>query len=193
MRGIMSGISVSKSGGRAARTKVTSAPIRRQLQRKLLSLGGSSVVGQGRDPHAQLIAARGELFPQRVRLRRGEPHRCHANAAELWATATDRRVLATGYALSGDRWVSHSWVVDGKALYETAFRFDGYFGAALPPLLAFKFWFENVYAEDYPDRDPPPGFWESRPGIVALVEAIGQLPREEFFRRMTAWQHGVAA
>jgi hypothetical protein len=128
-----------------------------------------------------------------VRRRRGEPHRCHANAAELWATAPDRYALVTGYALRSGRWVSHSWVVDSNTLYETTCRYERYFGAALPPLLAYKFWFENVFAVDYPDRDTPPGFWESRPGIVALIPVIGQMPREEFFRRMAAWQRGLAA
>jgi hypothetical protein len=76
------------------------------------------------------------------------------------------------YALDRGRWVSHSWVVDSNTLYETTCRYERYFGAALPPLLAYKFWFENVFAVDYPDGEPPPGFWESRPGLVALGQAI---------------------
>jgi hypothetical protein len=43
-----------------ARGKVTPARVRRRLEEKLLALGGSSVIWQGRDPHADLIAVRGE-------------------------------------------------------------------------------------------------------------------------------------
>jgi hypothetical protein len=111
----------------------------------------------------------------------------------LWASDPEKYQLATAYALSGDRWVSHSWVVDGKTLYETTCPYDRYFGLTLPPFLAFKFWMDNVYAVYYADGNLPPEFFERRPGVVALVEAIGQMPREEFLRRLTAGQRGVAA
>jgi hypothetical protein len=172
------------------RPKTTPARVRKRLEDKLLSLGGSKVIWQGNDPHATLIAARGQVFPQRVRMRRGDPNRCHANAAEIWAGATDKYQLVTGYALSNDHWSSHSWVIDGKTLYETTHRFDRYFGVVLVPFLALKFWFENFFPYCCPDKQPPPGFWEEYPGIVALSETLAKLPPKEFYRVMTAYLQG---
>src|SRR5437879_2061496 len=89
-RTLMSGTIATKTESGRPRPEATPARLRRRLERKLLAVGGSEVVWQGRDPHAALIAARGQLCTQRVRVRRGEPYRCHANAADRWATGTDR-------------------------------------------------------------------------------------------------------
>lgn len=162
--------------------QITPACLRSRLERKLLSMGGSRVLWQGNDPQAQLIGVRGELFAQPVLMKRGEPNRCHANAADLWARAKDKYQLVTGYALTNSRWFSHSWVVDGKNLYETNKRFDRYFGAVLPPLLALKFWFENFFVKAYPSQETPPGFWEDRPGILEMVSQVAQMSRAELIR-----------
>jgi hypothetical protein len=175
----------TEKSGKKFQQKAVPARLRRLLEGKLLPLGGSQVIWQSSDPHAALIAARGEEFPQRVRMRRGEPNRCHVNAAELWAGATDRYQLATGYALSADHWVGHSWVVDAKNVYETTLRFERYFGVVLPPFLALKFWFENFYVHYYPDGKPPADFWDSRPGVVALMDQFARLPKEDWSRAMT--------
>ncbi len=153
--------------------------VRKSLRARLLGLGGAKVLWQ-RAPHAALVAALGQPFPQRVTMRPGGPRRRHASAAELWAEAPDRYRLVTGYALSVGRWVPHSWVVEGEDLYETAGRFDRYFGVALPPWHAFQLWFENVF-EHYPGGKPPPGFWESHPGVVAV---FGQLVRMSAAERL---------
>jgi hypothetical protein len=55
-----------------------------------------------------------------------------------------------------------------------------------------KFWFENVFVRDYPGGDTPLEFWESQPGIFALVDELGPLSPAECFRRMVAWWPGVA-
>jgi superfamily II DNA or RNA helicase len=153
------------------------------VNRYLLPLGGSGVIWHPPGPIAALILARGEPFPQRVRMRRGEPSRCHANAAALWAGATDTYRLVTGYALSDDHWWSHSWVVDETHLYETTHRFERYFGAVLPPLLALKFWWENVLLDRYPDGEEPPEYWEDHPGVWALTAQVAESPEE--FKRLT--------
>jgi hypothetical protein len=172
--------------------KTMPVSLRTRLESKLLPLGGSRVIGQV-DPHAAVIAQRGHLFPQRVRMRRGEPHHCHFNAAELWASSMDKYQLVTGYALDGDKWLSHSWVVDGKNLYETTHRFDRYFGVELGSFLAFKFWVENVIDLYYLDRELPSSFWESHPGIAKYLDELAQLPKEEWFRRMRAESQGLCA
>jgi hypothetical protein len=185
--------SPTTKNGEKRQPKTTPARVRKSLEEKLLALGGSKVIWQGYDPQAALIVARGQLFSQRVRTRRGEPHRCHGNAAELWASGIDRYQLVTGYALSGGKWVSHSWVVEGKSLYETTHRFDRYFGVVLPPLLAHKFWFENFYVQQYPDGAPPAEFWENRPGIVSLGRTVAAMPHEEWVRLMRAQSRGHCA
>ncbi len=183
----------TNSDGTQNRPQVIPAEVRNRLERKLLSFGGSSVIWQGFDPQAALVANKGHIFDQRVRMKRGIPHRCHENAAELWALAMDKYQLVTGYGLSGDKWFAHSWVVDGKYLYETTGRLDRYFGVKLEPLLAHKFWFDNFYAHYYLDREPSPGFWQDRPGIVALFEAAAQMPKEEFYRQFEECSHGLCA
>ena len=83
-------------------------------------------------------------------------------------------------------------MIDGDTLYETTQRCDRCFGVVLPPLWALKFWFENVFVHDYPGGDAPPEFWESQPGIFALVDELGPLSPAECFRRTVAWWCGVA-
>jgi hypothetical protein len=140
-----------------------------RLERKLLAIGGSAVVWPDSDTHAPLIAAGGRTFAGAVRMRPGEPHRCHANAADLWATGIDRYGLVTGYALSRGRWLSHSWVAEGDTLWETTHRFDRYFGVILPPLAAVAFWAQNAYAPNYHGVELPPAFWAARPGVLDLM------------------------
>jgi hypothetical protein len=128
-----------------------------------------------------------------VKMRRGEPHRCHGNAADLWAHGTEKCQLVTGYALAGGVWLSHSWVVEDKNLYETAEPFDRYFGAALGPLLAWKFWVENFSLPRFGDSEPPPGFWEERPGLVNLSRTIAEMPPDVYRRLLTAESLGRTA
>lgn len=161
------------------------AVVRTRLERTLLSLGGSKVIWQDSDPQVALIAAQGQLFPQSVELRPGPPHYCHANAADLWARTPDRYKLVTGYALSDDTWWDHSWVIEGKTLLETTGRFERYFGVALVPFLAHKFWFDNVYVPAC-RNGAPPDIWKHRPGLVDIAQQILRLPPEEVFRQVHA-------
>jgi hypothetical protein len=157
--------------GEERRPLTTPARLRKRLGGQLLSLGGSEVKWEPSNPHAALVAARGQECPQQVRMRRGAPRRCHANAVELWARAADRYQLVTGYALYGDEWLSHSWVVDGKTLYETTHRFDRYFGAVLRLAAALEFWMEYV-SQTFPDAQAPPGFWEEHRSVLDLLTDI---------------------
>jgi hypothetical protein len=171
----------------------TPTAIRKRLEGKLLSLGGSCVLWQGDGARATFIAARGRPFTLPVRMRRGEPHRCHGNAADLWARGTEKCQLVTGYALAGDAWLSHSWVVGSDNLYETTRRFERYFGAPLEPLLASMFWVDNFFVDCLRRGGLPPGFWQERPGLCDVMGAAGLLPRDELERRMTAQSHGRTA
>jgi hypothetical protein len=70
----------------------------RLLEEKLLSFGGTEVTFHSPELFAARLLDRGELFTQRIRFRRGAPHQCHSNAAELWAQDVDNHQLITGYA-----------------------------------------------------------------------------------------------
>jgi hypothetical protein len=61
-----------------------------RLERKLLGFGGSSVRWQKADPQAALIDVKGHIFTQPVRMKLGEPHRCHSNATDLCTESKDR-------------------------------------------------------------------------------------------------------
>jgi hypothetical protein len=132
------------------------------------------------DHHAALIADKGQLFEQQVHMRPGVPNCCHINAAELWAAQVNKYKLVNGYALGGDEWVSHSWVVEGNNLYETTHKFDRYFGVALNPLMAFAFWTNNVHNRFFPDGDAPDDFWKKHLWILAMAMALDALPRETY-------------
>jgi len=131
------------------------------LDRKLLSLGGARVA---RYPVEDLTAAgliaclrlaadllaRGKLFTLPVKQRKGRPNRCHSNAAGIWGTNIEKYELVTGYALKGDIWREHSWVVDKKWLYETTVVAEQYFGVVLDCEEAVKLWFREYLSEHYP-------------------------------------------
>jgi hypothetical protein len=119
-----------------------------------------------------------------MQMRQGIPNGCHINAPGLWASQVDKCQLVNGYALGGDRWVSHSWVVEGNNLYETTYQFDRYFGIALNPLLALVFWVDNVHNRFFPDGDAPDDFWKKHLGILAMGMALEALPRETYDKLM---------
>jgi hypothetical protein len=147
------------------------------------------VLWRSHDPQAAVIAAQGRPFTLPVRMRRGEPNCCHGNAADLWARDPEKYQLVTGYALSDDGlWRSHSWVVDDRHLYETTCRCERYFGAALGPLLAWKFWFENFCLDRFRDGGLPPSYLEDRPGLRDVMRAATALPPDELFRRLLTAQ-----
>ena len=63
------------------------SPQSRDLASRLLALAGERVFVQEPDPEEKILLARGRLFSEPVRLRLGEEHACHRNAAELWGRA----------------------------------------------------------------------------------------------------------
>jgi len=153
----------------------TSIPLefRKRLEDKLLPLGGSWVSWPEVDPDIADIADRGKLFLQPVQMRLGEPRRPHRNSAKLWASAMDKYKLVRGYALSKDKWVDHSWVIDEKNIYETTYRYDRYFGIVLGKMTSLRFWIENVYYSYYPNDDPPDNFWDDHMSILELIHETG--------------------
>ena len=171
----------------------TSIPLefRKRLEDKLLPLGGSWVSWHEVDPDIADIADRGKLFLQPVQMRLGEPRRPHRNSAKLWASAMDKYKLVSGYALSKDKWVGHSWVIDDKNIYETTYRYDRYFGIVLGKLTSRRYWIENVCQRDYPNGNPPNIFWENHMNIVKLMKKIWPSTREEFERRIVAESQGL--
>src|SRR5262245_28146829 len=138
------------------------------LEQALFAQGGTRVLRQGEhDPHAADLLARGRLFTLPVRMRPGEPHRCHTNAAGLWAEDVQRYTLVTGYALARDTWVQHCWVVDEKRLYDTIRLFKRYFGVALTPQEAIEFWCANYLKLRYPG--PVALMWPAERGGMSVT------------------------
>jgi hypothetical protein len=112
----------------------------RSLKRKLLAIGGKLVSWLGCEPHLKELVDRGRLFEEPIRIRRMEQHRCHANAANLWVRDMESTVLVTGYSLSNDHWVQHSWALKKGRLLETTWKREKYFGIALDEVEALKCW-----------------------------------------------------
>ena len=75
---------------------------------------------------------------------------CHENIARLWLQKRKRDALiglATGYCLSGDLWIQHSWGLRKDSLLETVGERDCYFGIRLEGVDADVFAF-NILARD---------------------------------------------
>lgn len=134
---------------------------------RLLRLGGEEVIHrEGETPIPELLT-RGQLFtlPVKQRQSTGKHHR--SKAAGLWGRSVNKYQLVLGYALHGDSWVKHSWVTDGKVLYDPSDPADAYFGVVLEPQEAVKIWFGNYL----PDRYPGPAELIMREGEVEKVTA----------------------
>jgi hypothetical protein len=153
--------------------------VRKPLEQKLLSLGGTQGIWEGDHTHAALILAHGHDFPQHVQLRQAGTNRCHANAAVLWASDVNTFKLVTGYPLKYDRWLSHSWALAGETLCETVLESNHCFGVALPPPLALRFGYEHFYNHYYLDRKQPPYFWDEHQSILDLYSTLPRLPPNE--------------
>jgi hypothetical protein len=99
-------------------------------------IGGTSVVVPPDDPELverELALLLREGRPYRrgsAVLEEGDPSECHANAVALWRAG--RGAICTGYALSGERWRSHSWVAaPGGVIIETTELRAAYYGFEL--------------------------------------------------------------
>jgi hypothetical protein len=122
----------------------------RDLEAKLLSIGGTEVYAQP-EPHLESLLERGRTFkPDGRRMVTGPLHRCHMNAALYYAShyALDFGgpcELVTGYGLYEEGgWAQHSWLWDGTRVLETNTKPTLYFGVILTPMEAQCFIFANV-------------------------------------------------
>jgi len=106
------------------------------LADRLLALGGRVVVVPPDNPELveveiALLLGEGRAYNRAdAVLEPGGPSECHANTVALWRAGQGS--ICTGYALSNDRWRSHSWVLRlGGAIIETTELRDAYYGFEL--------------------------------------------------------------
>lgn len=115
----------------------------------LLSFGGEDVCFLGCEEDAENILRYGQFwFGKSLRMMKGRPNRCHANAANLWNNNKDLTRICTGYALSPDGlWRQHSWLVHLKErsnqIVETTVPRVGYFGFCMTQEQCAKFARQN--------------------------------------------------
>jgi hypothetical protein len=72
------------------------------------------------DPHIAELLERGAVVTGNVRVRRGEPNRCHFNAAAQWLR-DPAAVIHTGYAYNAEHggvWRQHTWNVRGADIID---------------------------------------------------------------------------
>ena len=80
-----------------------------RVKKKLLQIGGRTAKNPTVDPQLLRIFTEGHLHDG-LRLRcPGKPQQCHRYSADVWVQNHGRVRLCTGYALSGDVWLQHSW------------------------------------------------------------------------------------
>lgn len=118
-------------------------PNGKNLKKILLNIGGERIVWLPNDPHLDLVVKEGRSFSLDKRKKvKGEMNRCHANTARFFLEKNYN--IVTGYALSEDRWLQHSWSFDGKRVIETTVPFDAYFGVVLSGIEIAKFVFNQL-------------------------------------------------
>ena len=112
---------------------------------------GSALIPRG-DVHASAILTDGRAFSTvGLKVRRGEPSNCHANAAHLYVSGAAKGI-GTGYVCAhedGDAlWRQHSWGLDARGrIIETTVKSWKYFGLEFHGDDALRFVFENAQPE----------------------------------------------
>jgi hypothetical protein len=107
----------------------------RTIDDVLLPLGGKMVIHYDTGDDT-LIVERGSRYqPKRVVLRPGSPNQCHRNSCAFYLFKYPMYEIVTGYALSGDIWRRHSWLMprfrQRDTILETTVKADAYFGVRL--------------------------------------------------------------
>jgi hypothetical protein len=122
-------------------------PMVRELERKLLAIGGEVVVFAPSLPRPQVypferIVRDGQVWRLRRTRIPGRPSGCHENSAAEWWRSRGRAQIVTGWALTSDDglWRQHSWCIrDGRTLETTPCPRSTYFGVVLTGREAFMF------------------------------------------------------
>ncbi len=122
-------------------------PMVRELERKLLAVGGEAVVFPPSLPPSSVfpferIVRDGQVWRLRWARIPGRPSGCHENSAAEWWRSRGRAQIVTGWALTSDDglWRQHSWCMrDGRILETTSASWSAYFGAVLTGREAFMF------------------------------------------------------
>lgn len=123
------------------------------LVKMLLAIGGEMVCLCFEEDLATLLGKRGRKWPaSTARSVRGEPCRCHQNAANLWDRNKAEISIVTGWALSRDGiWRQHTWCwqtpVRGRTgrVVETTTKRVAYFGYKLSADEAGEFYSNNAF------------------------------------------------
>lgn len=142
----------AREGKMRASERAGIAGKRLHLLQGLLKFGGERVLLPAWEGDLDDIIDRGQLFdPRNLVLKRGDPNRCHQNAAGLWRRSPDTYLVATGYYLSKDgMWRQHSWCIEPRKkmprVVETTVPAVAYFGFVMTDAEARKF-YEDVDAD----------------------------------------------
>jgi hypothetical protein len=129
-----------------------------ELLSKLKKHGGEMFVPMPEpEEDVQRLLTKGRIFDRtKLKLAPGQPNKCHHNVSRLWAVNAQMQ-LVTGYSLTDNLWVQHSWLWDltTDELIETTDSRDKYFGAVLSEDEAHQFACETVLEFQDPAKQPP--------------------------------------
>ncbi len=132
-----------------------------ELLIKLKKHGGEMLVPMPEpEEDVERLLDRGRIFDTRkLKLAPGQPNKCHHNVSRLWAVNAQMQ-LVTGYSLTDNLWVQHSWLWDltTDELIETTDPRVKYFGAVLSEDEAHLFAWETV-PEFHDAEKQPPRIW----------------------------------
>jgi hypothetical protein len=118
-----------------------------KLKNKLLSLGGHDVkLGLDSNEEQNRMLNDGRIFNEKVNFNSGIQNQCHRNVSDKFqksARIKDDFKIISGYALTNDIWIQHSWGFNRNGVIETTTRFDLYYGYELTPEESEEFCYEN--------------------------------------------------
>ena len=120
--------------------------LKEQLKSKLLSLGGKCVI-LGLDTQEEQIRMLndGRIYNENVIFTSGMPSQCHRNVSDKYKKSAKHGFkIISGYALSKETWIQHSWGFNINGIIETTkIKFDLYYGYELTPEESEEFCFSN--------------------------------------------------
>lgn len=126
---------------------VATNPRWKELEDKLLSLGGNKVVFRT-EPHLDMIVLRGIYFGGKSYLCKLENSHCHGNTAFMWSNFKHEGFqIVTGWALTKNdgMWRQHTWGLSHEQVIETTMKRSKYFGVILTDVEAKEFYASNSH------------------------------------------------
>ena len=136
-----------KITGKTREQAIAEQPQWEELANKLLAIGGKEIAFVYEEDLKSLVV-KGQEFPaeEAKQIRKGmQQSRCHENVARLYAQSRHQGFqIVTGWALTKELWIQHSWGLKKGVVQETTLKREADYGFILSPKQSALFCDENA-------------------------------------------------